>query len=66
MSDEGKIKIYLKSGVKSIEKNTLVLKYEDKEVQLPNDGIIVCAGGTLPTPFLKSIGVMVETKFGTE
>ena len=66
MSDEGTIKIYLKSGVKSIEKDSLVLKYEDKEVQLPNDGIIVCAGGTLPTPFLKSIGVMVETKFGTE
>ncbi len=66
MSDEGKIKIYLKSGVKSIEKNTLILKHEDKETQIPNDGIIVCAGGTLPTPFLKSIGVMVETKFGTE
>jgi hypothetical protein len=31
-----------------------------------NDAIIVCAGGILPTPFLKEIGVMVETKFGTE
>jgi thioredoxin reductase/Pyruvate/2-oxoacid:ferredoxin oxidoreductase delta subunit len=66
LSDEGKIKIYLKSGVKSIAKDSLILKHEDKEIQIPNDGIIVCAGGTLPTPFLKSIGVMVETKFGTE
>jgi thioredoxin reductase (NADPH) len=66
MSDAGKITIYLKSGVKSIEKDSLILKLQDKEIQLPNDGIIVCAGGTLPTPFLKSIGVMVETKFGTE
>ena len=33
---------------------------------LRNDGIIVCAGGILPTPFLKEIGIMVESKFGTE
>jgi thioredoxin reductase len=66
MSDEGKIKIYLKSGVKSIDKKTLVIKYGDQESEIPNDAVIVCAGGTLPTPFLKSIGVMVETKFGTE
>jgi hypothetical protein len=26
--------------------------------------VIVCAGGTLPTPFLKSIGVIVDTYFG--
>ncbi|TAJ81688.1 MAG: FAD-binding protein [Gallionellaceae bacterium] len=66
MSDSGKIKIYLKSGVKSIDKTTLVIKYGDQESEIPNDAVIVCAGGTLPTPFLKSIGVMVETKFGTE
>jgi hypothetical protein len=34
-------------------------------IALPNDAIIVCAGGILPTPMLKEIGVMVETKFGT-
>lgn len=66
MSDNGKIKIYLKSGVKTIDKKTLVIKHGDQESEIPNDGVIVCAGGTLPTPFLKSIGVMVETKFGTE
>ncbi len=66
MSDSGKVKIYLKSGVKTIGKKTLVIKYGDQESEIPNDAVIVCAGGTLPTPFLKSIGVMVETKFGTE
>ncbi len=66
MSDSGKVKIYLKSGVKTIDKKTLVIKYGDQESEIPNDAVIVCAGGTLPTPFLKSIGVMVETKFGTE
>jgi hypothetical protein len=27
--------------------------------------VIVCAGGTLPTPMLKEIGVMVDTYYGT-
>lgn len=66
MSDSGKVNIYLKSGVKSIDKAKLIIKHGDQESEIPNDAVIVCAGGTLPTPFLKSIGVMVETKFGTE
>ncbi|KAF0205026.1 MAG: FAD-dependent pyridine nucleotide-disulfide [Gallionellaceae bacterium] len=66
MSDSGKVKIYLKSGVKSIDKTKLIIKHGDQESEIPNDAVIVCAGGTLPTPFLKSIGVMVDTKFGTE
>jgi len=65
MIDAGKIKLYLKSAVKSIKPETAVVKFGDEETEIPNDGIIVCAGGTLPTPFLKQIGVMVETKFGT-
>jgi thioredoxin reductase len=65
LSDRGKIKVMLKSTVKKIDRDKVVLNFENKEIALPNDGIIVCAGGILPTPFLKEIGVMVETKFGT-
>lgn len=66
MSDAGKVTILLKSGVKQIDKDSIVVKHgEGEELTLPNEGVIVCAGGTLPTPFLKQIGVMVETKFGT-
>jgi hypothetical protein len=32
---------------------------------VPNDAIIVNAGGILPTPFLKELGIEVETKYGT-
>lgn len=32
---------------------------------LVNDAVIVCAGGELPTAFLKKIGIRVETKYGT-
>lgn len=55
----------MKSKVKRLAHDTVVLDYEQKEVELPNEAIIVCAGGILPTPFLKEIGVLMETKFGT-
>jgi thioredoxin reductase/ferredoxin len=65
MTDKGRIDVRLKSNVKRVEKDKLVLEQEGKTFDIPNDAIIVCAGGILPTPFLKEIGVMVETKFGT-
>lgn len=65
MADQGRIDVRLKSNVKLIEENKLVLEQEGKTFEIPNDAVIVCAGGILPTPFLKEIGVMVETKFGT-
>lgn len=65
MTDKGMIDVRLKSNVKMVEDKTLVLEQDGKMMEIPNDGIIVCAGGILPTPFLKQIGVLVETKFGT-
>ena len=41
------------------------LEYEGEVVSLPNQAVIVCAGGILPTPFLKELGIAVETKYGT-
>ncbi len=66
MTDKGRIDVRLKSNVKLVEKDKVVLEQEGKTFEIPNDAIIVCAGGILPTPFLKEIGVMVQTKFGTE
>jgi len=65
MADQGRIDVRLKSNVKLIGENKLVLEQEGKTIEIPNDAVIVCAGGILPTPFLKEIGVMVETRFGT-
>ena len=65
MSAQGKITVRLKSNVKMVEKNTIFIEHEGKLIEMPNDAIIVCAGGILPTPFLKEIGVMVDTKFGS-
>jgi len=60
-----KIRVLLKSTVVSIEKKAVVLECQGNSLSLQNDAVIVCAGGILPTPFLKGIGVMVETHHGT-
>lgn len=61
----GRLRVLMKSNVKHIEPNKVVIKTDDDEVYIDNDAIIVCAGGILPTPFLKSIGITIDTKFGT-
>ena len=62
---QGRLNVLMQSNVKQIEDNKVVLKTVDDEVSIDNDAIIVCAGGILPTAFLKGIGINVETKFGT-
>jgi len=61
----GRLKVLMKSNVLEIRPDSVVLERGGKKFQLPNDGVIVCAGGILPTGFLKSIGIEVETKYGT-
>jgi thioredoxin reductase (NADPH) len=62
----GRLKVVFKSNVKAVTKDKVLLEYQGQIIDIPNDAIIVCAGGILPTPFLKEIGIMVETKYGTE
>ena len=48
-------------------KNTDEILFVPGEVlMISNDGVIVCAGGILPTGMLKDMGIKVETKYGTE
>jgi thioredoxin reductase (NADPH) len=61
----GRLKVLLGSQVKEIEPQAVKLEYQGKLVRIRNDAIIVNAGGVLPNEFLKSIGVDVETKYGT-
>ena len=61
----GRLTILLESNVKEIKPKSVLLDQKGKAIELPNDAVIVCAGGILPTPFLKEIGIMVETRHGT-
>jgi len=36
-----------------------------REFEIENDTVIVNAGGILPTGFLRSLSIEVDTKFGT-
>jgi thioredoxin reductase/NAD-dependent dihydropyrimidine dehydrogenase PreA subunit len=60
-----KINVMLESQLTNISPAKVSIKYSGKELELDNDAILVCAGGELPTPFLKKIGVTVESRFGT-
>ena len=61
----GKLQVLMKSTVKEIGSTDIVINTEDGELKINNDAVIVCAGGILPTDFLKSSGINVDTKFGT-
>ena len=61
----GRLRVVLGSKVSRIEAECAYLEYGET-LKLDNDAVIVCAGGILPTPMLKEIGIRVETKFGTE
>ncbi len=60
-----KIKTILNSNVKEIKAKEVVLESAGNLMEIRNDAVIVCAGGILPTEFLKGIGIEVNTKFGT-
>jgi thioredoxin reductase (NADPH) len=61
----GRLKQLFKSEVRRITEDRVVLDCDGRTVELPNDAVIVSAGGILPSDFLRSIGVRVETKYGT-
>jgi thioredoxin reductase (NADPH) len=60
-----RLKLMLKSKVIEIGPDFVELEWKGERQRLKNDAVIVCAGGILPTDFLKSIGIEVETKYGT-
>lgn len=60
----GKLRVLLQSSVLKISVDEVTLKVKDSTIDLKNDQVIVCAGGILPTPFLRKIGIHIEEKFG--
>jgi len=64
-SAQGKLKVLLNSQVREIHDAEVVLQHDAKTLKVGNDAVIVSAGGILPNDFLRSIGIEVETKYGT-
>ncbi len=61
----GRLQLLMPSDVKKIGPDAVELAQNGQRTMIRNDAVIVCAGGIPPTPFLKSIGIEVETKYGT-
>ncbi|WP_219894653.1 NAD(P)-binding domain-containing protein [Aquisediminimonas profunda] len=61
----GRISVLLESDVERIAMRTVAIRTPQGVLEIANDAVIVCAGGVLPTEFLKRTGIEVETKFGT-
>lgn len=61
----GRIDVRLSTDVERILADGVVLATQGVEATIPNDAVIVQAGGELPTRLLKELGVTVETKYGT-
>ena len=56
--------VLMESTVNEIKEDVVSLDQNGKTIEIKNDIVIVCAGGILPTPMLKKIGIEVETKYG--
>lgn len=63
--DGDQLVVMLSSTVDSISTSAVKINIDGEVKEIPNDYVLVCAGGVLPTPFLKKIGIEVEEKFGS-
>jgi thioredoxin reductase (NADPH) len=64
MGSDGRLSIMMKSNVKEIKEDSVLIDQQGKLAPFKNDAVIVSAGGILPTGFLKEIGITVDTKHG--
>ncbi len=61
----GTLQVLFGSYVRAIEPARVAVEQDGVMRSFPNDAVIICAGGVLPTLLLDDIGVSVERKFGT-
>ena len=66
MEAAGQIRVLFNSNVQSIGERSVIIEVEGTNESIANDAVIVSAGGILPSAFLRTIGIEVETKWGTE
>lgn len=58
------LRLQMNTVVRRIAVGEVELDCEGARVRLPNDAVIVCAGGVLPTDFLRASGVEIEIRHG--
>ena len=66
MMNAGRLRVMFKSNVKSIREGEVDIVNGDVIEKIDNDSVVISAGGIFPSAFLRTIGINVETKWGTE
>lgn len=61
---DGRVRALMPSEVQRIDKSEVLLKHNNADLRLPNDSVIVQAGGTAPSELLAKFGIEVVTKYG--
>ena len=61
----GRLRVFLNSNVTSIGEKDVAIDCGGSVKTIPNDAVVISAGGILPSGFLRSVGIEVETKWGT-
>jgi thioredoxin reductase len=60
MSGQGQLQVMLNSKVRSFTADGAEIEWNGARQVIRNDAVIICAGGILPTEFLKSAGIEME------
>ncbi|HEB89199.1 MAG TPA: 4Fe-4S dicluster domain-containing protein [Deltaproteobacteria bacterium] len=62
--EAGRLRLLLNSKITGIGEDTIDIETPDGALRLDNDAVIICAGGILPTDFLRSMEIEVVTEHG--
>ena len=65
LAAQGRLHILMPSDVTRITHHAVEISSGGAALTLPNDAVVICAGGVPPTEFLRRTGVAMETKYGT-
>lgn len=63
--EAGRIRVLFKSVVKSITSQAVEIEHAGQRDIVAAEAVVICAGGIVPSDFLKSFGIHIETKYGT-
>ena len=65
LAEQGRLRLLMGSDVQQISEDSATIVKDGGYISLPNDAVIICAGGILPTELLRKAGIAMETKHGT-
>lgn len=64
LAASGDVTLLFGTVVKGITSKAVIIDTNGEKKSIPNDHVIVCAGGVVPIGFMKDLGIEVVTKYG--